>query len=115
MTEPTVDVVCDDHAVKGHCALHRLLWEHNDNDRREHRTDICNKILAISNSITAIVPRWVFVLVVGGKFRVFADFIRMAGDLCFKGARQYRQHPETHPSAHIRNRHGARARQGCSR
>lgn len=68
MTDTTVDVVCDDHAVKGHCALHRLLWEHNENDRREHRTDICNRILTISNSITGLVPRWVFVLVSGASF-----------------------------------------------
>jgi hypothetical protein len=68
LTEPAIDVVCDDHAVKGHCALHRLLWEHNENDRREHRTDICNKILSISNSIKSLVPRWVFVLVTGASF-----------------------------------------------
>ena len=68
MPDTTIDVVCDDHATKNHCALHRLLWEHNENDRREHRTDICNKILSISNSITALVPRWVFVLVTGACF-----------------------------------------------
>ena len=68
MTETTIDVVCDDHAVKGHCALHRLLWEHNENDRREHRTKLCNDILAITNSITGLVPRWVFVLVVSASF-----------------------------------------------
>ena len=62
MTEPTIDTVCDDHAQKGHCALHRLLWEHHDNDRREHRTALCDQILMLSNSITAMVPRWVFVL-----------------------------------------------------
>ena len=55
-------VMCDDHAEKKHCALHRLLWEHSENDRREHRTDLCNKLLAITNSITAMVPRWVYVL-----------------------------------------------------
>lgn len=68
MADTTVDVVCDDHAAKGHCALHRLLWEHHDNDRREHRTELCDKILALSNTITAMVPRWVFVLITGAGF-----------------------------------------------
>ena len=63
MTDTDLEMsVCDDHATKGHCALHRLLWEHHDNDRREHRTELCEKILHLSNSITAMVPRWVFVL-----------------------------------------------------
>lgn len=68
MTDTTIDTVCDEHAVKGHCALHRLLWEHHDNDRREHRTELCDKILAISSSLTSLVPRWVFVLVTGACF-----------------------------------------------
>jgi hypothetical protein len=60
--------LCDDHIVKGQCALHRLLWEHSDNDRREHRTKLAEDILNISNRISAMVPRWVFVLVISAAF-----------------------------------------------
>ena len=68
MTELTGEIVCEEHSIKGQCALHRLLWEHHDNDRREHRTELCNDILGISKAITGLVPRWVFVLVVGASF-----------------------------------------------
>ena len=60
--------MCDSPVKEGHCALHRLLWEHHDNDRREHRTELCDKILMLSNSITAMVPRWVFVLATAAGF-----------------------------------------------
>ena len=60
--------MCDAHAEQGHCVLHRLLWEHNENDRREHRTDLYNKLLIITNSITDLVPRWVFVLTTTAGF-----------------------------------------------
>ena len=65
---PDEIAMCDSHVKEGHCALHRLLWEHHDNDRREHRTELCDKILMLSNSITAMVPRWVFVLTTTAGF-----------------------------------------------
>jgi hypothetical protein len=65
---PDEIVMCDSHVKKEHCALHRLLWEHHDNDRREHRTDLGNKIVALTNSITAMVPRWVFILTTAAGF-----------------------------------------------
>jgi uncharacterized membrane protein (DUF106 family) len=60
--------MCDKYAKTDHCALHRLLWEHNENDRREHRTDLCNKLLVITNSITTLVPRWVYILTTTAGF-----------------------------------------------
>ena len=61
-------VQCDSHVKEGQCALHRLLWEHSDNDRREHRTELCSKLLSITNSIAEMVPRWVFVLTTTAGF-----------------------------------------------
>lgn len=60
--------MCDAHVKEGHCALHRLLWEHHDNDRREHRTDLGSKIVALTNSITSMVPRWIFVISTAAGF-----------------------------------------------
>jgi hypothetical protein len=65
---PDEIVMCDSHVERGHCALHRLLWEHSDNDRREHRTKLAEDILNISNRISAMVPKWVFVLTIAGAF-----------------------------------------------
>jgi hypothetical protein len=60
--------MCDTHVERGHCALHRLLWEHSDNDRREHRTKLAEDILNISNRISSMVPKWVFVLITAAAF-----------------------------------------------
>ena len=63
-----VDELCESHQIKGQCALHRLLWEHHDNDRREHRTELCEKIIHLTNTITSMVPKWVFVLITTASF-----------------------------------------------